>query len=253
MPNGPATLAVDIGGTGLKASVLDPLGAMMADRVRIPTPYPLTPDKLVATLAELAKPLPPYDRVSVGFPGVVRNGKVLTAPHFVEVAGPGSETSPELEAAWKGFDLAGTLATALGKPTKAVNDADLQGAAVIAGHGLELVVTLGTGVGTGLYHDGVLAPHLEISHHPFRKDETYDEQLGDVTRKRIGNKKWNRRVKIAIDTLDALLLYDHLYVGGGNSRHLDFDLGPNGTVVDNTAGILGGIKLWATGTPLATG
>lgn len=249
MTTGPATLAIDIGGTGLKASVLDPLGAMMADRVRVPTPYPLDPSKLVKVLSELVAPLPPYDRVSVGFPGVVRNGKVLTAPHFVEVAGPGSKASPELEKAWKGFDLAGTLAERLGKPTKAVNDADLQGAAVVSGAGLELVVTLGTGVGTGLYNDGHLAPHLEIAHHPFRHDQTYDEQLGDAARKEIGNKKWNRRVKLAIETLDALLLYDHLYVGGGNARHLDFDLGPNGTIVDNTAGILGGIKLWGVSAP----
>jgi polyphosphate glucokinase len=251
VPQGPATLAIDIGGTGLKASVLDAQGAMMADRVRVPTTYPLTPQKLVSALTELVQPLPSYDRVSVGFPGVVRNGKVLTAPHFVEVAGPGSEVSPELKQAWSGFELAGALSEALGKPTKAVNDADLQGAAVVSGAGLELVVTLGTGVGTGLYLDGQLAPHLEIAHHPFRKDETYDEQLGDATRKRVGNKKWNRRVKIAIETLDALLLYDHLYIGGGNSRHLDFDLGPNGTVVDNTAGILGGIKLWGVSAPMA--
>lgn len=246
MTTGPATLAIDIGGTGLKASVLDSAGTMMADRVRVLTPYPLTPEKLVSALAELVNPLPPYDRVSVGFPGVVRSGKVLTAPHFVEVAGPGSETSPDLVKSWTGFDLAGALTDALGKPTKALNDADLQAAAVVSGVGLELVITLGTGVGTGLYHDGSLAPHLEISHHPFRNGETYDEQLGDVTRKHIGNRKWNRRVKIAIDTLNALLLPDHLYVGGGNSRHVDFDLGANATIVDNTAGILGGIKLWAT-------
>ncbi|HUQ62503.1 MAG TPA: ROK family protein [Acidimicrobiales bacterium] len=249
MASGPATLAIDIGGTGLKASVLDPVGAMMADRVRVLTTYPMDPEKLVKDLVGLVKPLPPFDRVSVGFPGVVRNGRVLTAPHFVEVAGPGSMKSPELERLWSGFDLAGTLAEVLGRPTKAVNDADLQGAAVVSGAGLELVVTLGTGVGTGLYQDGELAPHLEISHHPFRKNETYDEQLGDATRKRVGNKKWNRRVKLAIDTLYNLVLYDHLYVGGGNSRHLDFDLGPTGTVIDNTAGILGGIKLWATAAP----
>lgn len=249
MTDGPATLAIDIGGTGLKASVLDPAGAMMADRVRVLTPYPLPPDRLVATLVELVQPLPPFDRVSVGFPGMVRNGKVLTAPHFVTVAGPGTEIDPGLAEQWSGFDLAGTLAGALGKPAKALNDADLQGAAVVAGAGLELVVTLGTGVGTGLYYDGELAPHLEIAHHPFRKDETYDEQLGDAARKRIGNKKWNRRVKLALETLDRLMLFDRLYVGGGNSRHIDFDLGPKGTVVDNTAGILGGIKLWTARTP----
>jgi polyphosphate glucokinase len=238
------TLAIDVGGTGLKASVLDPAGAMEVDRVRVATSYPCPPTKLVETLRHLVEPLPAYDRVSVGFPGMVRDGRVLSAPHFVTVSGPGSKTAPELLEAWTGFDLAGALEAALHKPTKVVNDADLQGAAVVKGKGLELVVTLGTGVGTGLFFHGRLAPHMELAHHPLHKDQSYNEYIGNAARKRIGDKKWSNRVKLAVETLDALFFYDQVYVGGGNSKRVMADLGPKATIVDNEAGILGGIKLW---------
>ena len=76
------TLAIDIGGTGLKASVLDRAGKMLVERVIAPTPYPCTPKILLNALADLIAPLPGFQRVSVGFPGVVRDGVVLTAPHF---------------------------------------------------------------------------------------------------------------------------------------------------------------------------
>ncbi len=244
-PEHPFTLAVDIGGTGLKASVLDANGAMVADRVKIPTPYPLPPDKLVASLQRLVAPLPTAERAACGFPGMVRGGVVLSAPHFVNEAGPGSDVDHHLVKLWQRFDLAAALTEAFGIPTKAANDADIQGAAVVEGTGLELVITLGTGFGTGLFYDGELLPHLEIAHQPFRKGETYDEQLGEATRKEIGETRWNKRVMKAIDHMRSLTLFDHLYIGGGNSRrvlrrHLPDDV----TVVDNTAGILGGIRLW---------
>ena len=164
--------------------------------VRVPTPYPLSPDRLVGTLKQMVEGLPSFDRVSVGFPGMVREGKVLTAPHFVSPLGPGGKPTPELLRAWTGFDLQSVLATTFGKPTRVANDADMQGAAVIQGVGLELVVTLGTGVGTGLFWHGQLAPHLELAHHSFRRDQTYNEQLGAAARKRVGSKKWNHRVEL---------------------------------------------------------
>jgi polyphosphate glucokinase len=247
----PLTLAIDIGGTGLKASVLDASGAMVADRVRVPTKYPLPPDGphgMVSILAKLVGPLPDADRVSAGFPGMVRGGVVLSAPHFVTESGPGSKVDPDLEKAWSRFDLAAALSQALGKPTKVANDADVQGAAVIKGKGLEFVITLGTGFGTALFLDGALLPHLEIAHQPFRKGETYNDQLGERTRKDIGDDRWNTRVRKAITQLDALLFFDHLYLGGGNARRVKRDeLGDvieRTTVVDNSAGILGGIRLW---------
>ena len=82
------TLAVDVGGTGIKASVLTEAGQMEVGRVRVPTTYPMPPARLVDTITDLVAPLPPYRRVAVGFPGVVRGGKILSAPHFVTRRGP---------------------------------------------------------------------------------------------------------------------------------------------------------------------
>jgi polyphosphate glucokinase len=247
----PLTLAIDIGGTGLKASILDASGAMVADRVRVPTKYPLPPvgeGGLVPALVKLVQPLPEADRVSAGFPGMVRSGVVLSAPHFVTETGPGSKVDSALVGAWTRFDLAGALSEALGKPTKVANDADVQGAAVVKGEGLEFVITLGTGFGTAMFLDGALLPHLELAHQPFRKGETYNDQLGERTRKEIGDERWNTRVRKAVAQLDMLLFFDHLFIGGGNARRVKRDdLGDvlaKTTVVDNSAGILGGIRLW---------
>lgn len=225
------TLAIDVGGTGLKASVLDEAGQMLTERVRVETPHPCTPELLVDALAELVKPLPPYHRISVGFPGLIRHGKVVTAPNL------GTE-------AFAKFDLAHALAQRLGAPVRAVNDADMQGLAAISGHGVEMVVTLGTGFGTALFHDGRLQVHLEIAHHPFKKGRTYDELIGDRGRKEVGNKKWRRNVDEAIENMRTMVNFDRLYVGGGNARRLEGQLPEGVSLVDNSAGILGGIKLW---------
>ena len=241
---GPDTLAVDVGGTGIKASVLDATGKMEHERVRDETPYPLSPKVLMTIIADLVAELPAFDRVSLGFPGMVREGRILTAPHFLSKKGADGKPEPDLVAAWSNFDLQGALTTAFSKPAKVANDADLQGAAVVTGQGLELVVTLGTGIGTGLFYQGKLCPHLELAQHPFRKNKTYNEVLGDAARKQAGNTKWNRRVRQMIAILDTLLCWDHLYLGGGNSTRVKGDLPANVTLIDNSAGILGGIRLW---------
>ncbi|MCU1491602.1 MAG: Polyphosphate glucokinase [Acidimicrobiaceae bacterium] len=243
-PVGPLTLGVDVGGTGIKASVLDAADRMVADRVRVATTYPLAADEMVRTIVELVKPLPSFDRASVGFPGVVRRGVVLTAPHFITAHGPGTKTVPELLHGWTSFPLAEKLEAALGKPTRIANDADLQGLAVVKGNGLEMVVTLGTGVGTALFLDGVLAPHLELAHHPFRQGETYNEQLGVEALAKVGPKKWRRRVLKALDNFNSLVNFDTCYIGGGNARRLVGHLDPSYVIVDNVAGILGAIRLW---------
>ena len=241
----PHTLSYDIGGTGLKASVLSRHGELMHEPVRTRTPYPLRPEKLVASLRQLAEGLPPYQRVSAGFPGMVREGHVLSAPHFISPSGPEGKPSPQLVKAWHRFDLEGALSAALSCPCRVANDADVQGAALIKGEGLELVITLGTGVGTALFWQGKLAPHLEMAHHPLSKGgRDYNEVLGEAVRQKIGNKKWNARLATTIDVLKALVYYDHLYIGGGNSTKVKLDLPADVSLADNTAGILGGIKLW---------
>ena len=239
------TLSIDVGGSKLKASVLGPDGSMLVDRVRVPTQFPLPPERLVAELVALVEQLPAYDRIAVGFPGMVRGGRVMSAPNLVGATGPGSQPSPDLVAAWEGFDLAAAMETALGKPARVVNDADMQGAAVVSGDGVELVLTLGTGFGTALFAEGRLCPHMELAHHPFRKGETYEQQLGNVARKNVGDKRWNRRLEEAAAVLDVLLRFDHLYIGGGNAKKVTADLGPRATIVGNEGGILGGVRIWA--------
>jgi polyphosphate glucokinase len=241
---GPITLTIDIGGSGLKALTLDAKGKQLIDRLRVPTPYPIPPERLIDELCKLVLPVARFDRVSVGFPGLVRDGLVLTAPHLVLSDGPDSKVDPASVKAWHRFDIAAALANALGKPTRVVNDADLQGLDAASGTGLEVVITLGTGFGTAVLHDGQLAPHMELSQHPFRKGETYDQQVGDVALRDVGKKHWRKRVRQAIANLDAVFVFDHLYIGGGNARHLRADLGPKVSLIDANAGLLGGIRLW---------
>ena len=236
----PFTLAIDVGGTGLKANVLSRTGRLVTQRARVATTYPMPPDVMVATLAKLAAKLPAADRTSCGFPGMVRRGRVLSAPHFVTKKGPGTEVVPELQQAWAGFDLASALTASIGTPCRVANDADVQGAAVVLGKGFEAVITLGTGFGTAFFMDGALLPHFEFAHLEFRKGQSFNEQIGELERKKIGDKRWNRRVQKAIAALDALTFFDHLFIGGGNAPRVNRrDLGEvleRITVVDNSRG-----------------
>jgi polyphosphate glucokinase len=225
------TLAIDIGGSGLKASVLDEDGAMLTGRVRVETPPRCTPELMVETLARLVAPLPAYHRVSVGFPGVVRNGVILTAHNL------GTD-------AWRGFALDQALASKLGKPVRVLNDADIQGLGAIKGEGVEMVITLGTGMGSSLFEDGRLSAHLELAHHPFRKGDTYEEQLGNAALEEVGKRRWKKRVGLAVETLRELTSFDHLYLGGGNAGILGEALPPGVSIVSNDLGMRGGIWLW---------
>jgi polyphosphate glucokinase len=239
------TLAIDVGGSGFKAAVLDARGEMTSERVRVDTPYPCPPETFVRALSDLVAELhDPYDRVSVGFPGLVRRGLVHHIPSLSRRTYGGGPDA-ELVAAWDGFDLGSALRAAFAVPVKVANDADVQGCAVATGNGFELVVTLGTGVGTALFSSGVLLPHLELGHAQFRKGETFEEQLGNTPRKAVGNERWQARVLKALQAYDRFLFYDHVFLGGGNAKHLaEVPLPDNATIVPNTAGILGGLRLW---------
>ena len=110
---------------------------------------------------------------------------------------------------------------------------------------MEFVLTLGTGVGTALFHDGTLLPHLEISHGPFRDGQSFDIALGNSERKSIGKPAWRKRVAAAIVDFDDMFYFDHVYVGGGNAKHLEpEDIGAKGQIVSNSAGIIGGVRIW---------
>lgn len=238
------TLAIDIGGSGFKASIVNAQGVMTTDRVRVDTPYPCPPERLVDTVTALVRPLLSVHRVSVGFPGLVRHGHVIEVPSLSRRE-YGGERDRDLADAWRGFDLAHALAESFQLPTKVVNDADMQGCAVVRGSGLEFVMTLGTGVGTALFNDGQLLPHLELSHGPYKDDLTVDIALGNAQRKSVGNERWIKRVRKAIAAFDDMLFFDHLYVGGGNAKHLSpSDVGPRGEIVPNTSGLVGGVRVW---------
>ncbi|MFL5252087.1 MAG: ROK family protein [Rhodopila sp.] len=228
---GPLTLAIDIGGTRLKAGMLDAAGQLVGGPNRINTPALASPQAVVDALIDLAAPLGALDRISIGFPGVVRHGHVQTAPNL------GTKM-------WRDYPLAPTLAEHLGKPARMLNDAEVQGLGVIAGQGVECVITLGTGMGFALFDDGRPAPHMELAHHPLHKSKTYEDMIGVVALRDVGKKRWNKRVKRAIEAITALIGYDLLYIGGGNAKHLALDLAPNVKIVSNEAGITGGVRLW---------
>lgn len=227
----PRTLAIDIGGTHVKASVLDPKGKMLAPEVVEPTPHPTTPRALLGAVARLADQLPAFERISAGFPGYVKRNVVHTAPNL------GTDH-------WRGFALADALAARFGKPARILNDADVQGLGVIAGKGFECVLTLGTGIGSSFFYNGRLLPHLELGQHPIRRKLTYDRYIGDAVRRRKGRKKWNARLKKALAIVATLVNYDTLYLGGGNAQRIDFKLPPHIKLAANVNGITGGIHLW---------
>lgn len=243
------TLAVDCGGSFFKASVLDESGTMHAQEVRIPTPYPLTPQLFVETIATLSKQLPPAQRATIGMPGMIRHGVVIATPHYVCVRGPFTRRDPELVAAWQGFDAQSQLAARLGIPVLVLNDAEVHGAGIIAGTGLELVLTLGTGLGCALFDGGRLAPHFELSHAPARSTSTYDEWIGESERRRIGTAFWSRRIRVMVEGLRPVFHWNRLYIGGGNSRLLSNTLqerlGDDVVIVPNSAGIIGGVRAWS--------
>jgi len=227
----PKFLSIDIGGSHIKATILNDKGALQMDYDKIPTPAPATPQNLVNAIKTLVKSFAHYDMISVGFPGYVKNGVIKTAPNL------GSDY-------WKDFDLSKTLQTELGKPTRVVNDADMQGLGVVSGKGLEMVITLGTGFGTALLVNGQLMPHLELAHHPFAKGMTYDDYVGERALEKEGLQKWNKRMRKVLKVLKTVINYDVLYIGGGNSDKLKFKLDKDIKLVSNQDGIKGGTRLW---------
>ena len=215
------TLVVDVGGSGIKATVLNDLAKPLSERLRRESPASGLPGAVMDIMIALASDLEPFDRVSVGFPGVIINGIVKQAPNLAKE--------------WKGFNIAEALQARFQKPVRVANDADVQGFGAIAGTGVELVVTLGTGVGTSLFADGRLVPNLEIG-----RDKLRNSQL-----QKVGKKRWNKRLLRFIERLEEVFHFSKLYIGGGNSKEVDVSLlPPNVTIISNLNGLVGGIALW---------
>ncbi len=225
------TLAVDIGGGSIKLLALSREGALMTDTLTQPTPQPAAPDAVFTLIRDLANTLPPHRQVSVGFPGVVKDGVTLNAPNL------GDEL-------WRGVALSERLGQLLQRPVRAANDVDLQGLGVVRGRGVEMVLTLGTGMGAALFTDGVLVPNLELGHHPFRDGKTYEDLVRDSELKRIGPVEWTTRVLDAIEQIEPIFNYDTLHLGGGNAQNLKSALPDNVRVFTLAEAMGGALKLW---------
>lgn len=224
-------LSIDIGGSNIKATLLDATGQSLIEYQKMETPQPATPESVINVIVQLAQQFPGYDNISTGFPGYVKDGVVKTAPNL------GTES-------WKETNLAQLLATRLGKPAKVVNDADMQGLGIVKGKGFELVITLGTGFGTAFLLNGALLPHIELGQHTASKERSYDEYIGDKAFVEIGEERWNKRMKKVLTTLKTVFNYDQLYISGGNAKKIKFKLDDNISIVSNRDGIKGGARLW---------
>ena len=226
---GPRTLAIDIGGTGVKAMLLDASGNSLSDRLRVKTPQPATPKNVLSAIKGLATQLPGFDRVGAGFPGVVGHGVVRTAPH--------------LDKSWEGVRFDKELEELLKKPARVANDAVCQGYHAITGKGIELVITLGTSMGSAIYANGNAVP-MEMGHHPLRHGHAYEDEVGNDALHRDGKKKWNKHLKRVIELLDQTFNYDRIFIGGGNAAQIDFKLPKNARIISNAEGLFGVMALW---------
>jgi polyphosphate glucokinase len=202
----------------------------VSERLRLATPDALTPKVLLETLVGVAETLEAHDRVSVGINGLVHGGRIYAIP---VTANP----------AFRGFDLAGRFRRRLRRPVRILNDAQMHGLGFVRGRGVEMAITLGTGLGSALFIDGKLGPHVQFL------SAAGDEELkggdyGDLALKALGRKKWSRRVQRLIELLRRLTNFDHLYIGGGNAGRLKLDLPKDVTRGDNAAALLGAVRMW---------
>ncbi|HEY0298281.1 MAG TPA: ROK family protein [Arachidicoccus sp.] len=223
-------LSIDIGGTNIKTAVLSKDGKLLTEYKKLPTPHPSTPKAVLATIKQLSEGFE-FDVIAAGFPGYIKNGTALTAPNLGT-------------ADWSGCNLAELLSKTFSKSARVANDADMQGLGLISGKGFEMVVTLGTGFGSAFFNNGILLPHLEMSHHPIKGKKNYDEIIGEKALEDLGKKKWNKNLELILSVLKTVFNYDTLYLGGGNAKKINFQLDKNIQVVSNIEGIDGGAKLW---------
>ena len=188
---GPYTLSVDIGGTKVKACLLDASGRPLSEPEIAPTPHPSPPDAVMETVQELVGQLAGFDRISIGFPGVVRGPLVVTAPNLGT-------------AQWVGFDIVAALSQSYRVPVRVLNDAAVQGLGVVRGPGLETVITLGTGIGCSVFRDRRWLLHLELA---------LDAFAGNAVLTELGPKAWNERIAETIAVVWRLTAGQRLYVG----------------------------------------
>ena len=215
-------LVVDVGGSHVKIRATGE-----PERRRLPSGSDLTAAEMVAAVKTGAEGWE-FEVVSVGVPGVVKDGSVVSEPVNL---GPG----------WVDFDFA----AAFGKPTQVVNDAAMQALGSYEG-GKMLFLGFGTGLGSTMVIAGLLLP-MELGHLPFRK-ATFEDYVGERGRERYGKKKWQAAVYETIERLTAALEPDYVVLGGGNASRLE-DLPANVRLGANENAFLGGFRLWDPDTP----
>jgi polyphosphate glucokinase len=215
-------LVIDIGGTNVKVKLSG------QDEVRkIPSGKDLTPAAMVAGVRESTKDWD-YDQVSIGYPGPVIKENILLEP-------------VNLGRGWVGFDFS----AALGKPVRLINDAAMQALGSYDG-GRMLFLGLGTGLGTTLILDGLVAP-MELGHLPYKKGRTFEEYVGNAGLERIGKRKWRVAVADVVARLRHAFIADYVVLGGGNVKKLD-ELPPDCRAGDNSRAFVGGVRLWEEAT-----
>jgi polyphosphate glucokinase len=211
-------LVVDVGGTHIKV-----LATGQKEPVKIPSGPKMTAKKMVKKVRKATKDWN-YSAVSIGYPGPVVHGRPLTDPH-------------NLGGGWVGFDFR----KAFGHPVRMVNDAAMQALGIYRG-GRMLFLGLGTGLGSAMIVDGILAP-TEVAHLPYRKGRTYEDYLGIRGLKRLGKKKWRRHVARVAEKLKRALEAEYVVIGGGNAKLLK-TLPPGCQLGDNSTAFAGGLRLW---------
>ena len=216
-------LAIDVGGTHVKIRV-----SGRRETREFESGPTMTPRRMVTRVRELAGDMK-YDVVSIGYPGVVVHGKIVTEPH-------------NLGRGWVGFNFR----KAFGRPTQVMNDAAMQAIGSYEG-GRMLFLGLGTGLGSALVVDGTVAP-MELAHLPYKNGRTFEDYVGDRGRKRLGAKKWRRAVADVVEQLSKALEADYVVLGGGNAKKLK-KLPKNARLGSNEFAFLGGFRVWSTPAP----
>jgi polyphosphate glucokinase len=211
-------LVVDIGGTHIKVSAT---GRRM--RLRLPSGPTLTPQRMVQLVREATREWS-YDAVSIGYPGPVHGGKPSREPH-------------NLGRGWTRF----AFDAAFGRPVRIINDAAMQALGSYK-RGRMLFLGLGTGLGSALIVDGVVAP-LELAHLPYRKGRTYEEYVGKAGMTRLGKSRWRRHVSKVTRQLGAALNAEEIVLGGGNAKYLK-RLPARARLGSNDHAFAGGYRLW---------
>ncbi|WP_216404892.1 ROK family protein [Arcanobacterium phocae] len=244
------TLSLDFGGSRVKSAVLDQQGNHLGTYFVDVVEYPFTPQLMLETVIEHAqRHAVTCHRITIGMPGIVRDGIVIHTPHYIRPAGPGGSVDAQLQEAWKNTDIQKLVEDACHLPTLVVNDAIVAAAATMQGHGSELILTLGTGLGIAFAVNGRLTEHIEVSHAPSPIGGTFDDVVGAINLPDTDSEQWSHHIGQVIDALWPMYRWDTLYIGGGNALKLTDEVRASlskrgATFLDYEAGARGGSATW---------